>query len=156
MQVPASRIPSHCLWGFKRFPSTEINVGILDVLREAVKNVLDFFFLIFARSFHWISGIQGFMWWELLESKWSGQEISDSEITQEWLDGRRTGCLSKAFFLTLPTISRWGSMKTQQHWKNRIEPKAQSILIRQKHPAKSFGLLVLSLFQAQRKGLRIY
>lgn len=91
-------------------------------------------FLIFERRFHWISGMQGFMWWRLLESKWFGQ---DSEITQEWLDGRRTGCLSKAFFLTLPTISRWGSMKTQQHWKNRIEPKAQSILMRQKHPAKS-------------------
>lgn len=45
-----SRIPSHCLWGFKKFPSTEINVGILQVLLEAFKNILGFF-LIFWKKF---------------------------------------------------------------------------------------------------------
>lgn len=49
-----------------------------------------------------VLGIHDFTWRELLENEWSSR---DSENAQEQLDGRRPGCLSTAFFLTLTSFS---------------------------------------------------
>lgn len=148
-QVPAYRIPPRWLWGLKRFFSTEIDLcGNTGYFMKSILKIFWGFLLLLLEG---VLGIHDFTWRELLENEWSSR---DSENAQEQLDGWRPGCLSTAFFLTLTSFSGWGSMKTWQPCKKQNTAKSTKHFNEAKHPAKSFGLLVLSTFQAQRKGLR--
>lgn len=123
-QVPAYRTPPHWPSGLKMWEYWIF-------YEKHFKNVWDFFCCCFwKKEFSLNFGYTGFLQWhEPLENEWSSGD-SDN-IQAEQLSGRRQGCLSTAFFPTLTSYSRWGSIKTQQPWKHRIESKAPSILMRQ-------------------------